>query len=79
MSAADPLELLSWLGFGNLVSVARAVAVAALQRAESRGAHRRRDYPEGGGQNYPYWIVIARHAGELEATIAGVPVPSEPP
>ena len=36
---------IEWFDLRNMVQVARAVARAALQRTESRGAHQREDYP----------------------------------
>ena len=38
-------EVVQALELGNMLDVAEAVAVAALQRRESRGAHTRLDYP----------------------------------
>ncbi len=40
----DPV-LLDWLDLRNMVLVARVVAMAALARTESRGAHQREDFP----------------------------------
>jgi fumarate reductase flavoprotein subunit len=37
-----------WLNLKNLVAVSRAIAVAALARKDSRGAHFRSDFPECG-------------------------------
>jgi succinate dehydrogenase flavoprotein subunit len=39
------LRRLDWLDLRNMLLVARTVAQAALQRAESRGAHQREDFP----------------------------------
>ena len=38
-------ELLQALELGNMIDVAEAVAVSAVQRKESRGAHTRTDFP----------------------------------
>jgi succinate dehydrogenase/fumarate reductase flavoprotein subunit len=45
--ARDAFDLarLDWLDLRNMLLVARAVAQAALQRTESRGAHQREDFP----------------------------------
>jgi succinate dehydrogenase / fumarate reductase flavoprotein subunit len=40
----DP-ELIDWLDLRNMLQVAKAVAVPALARTESRGAHQRDDHP----------------------------------
>jgi len=42
---AFDLQRLDWLDLRNMLLVARAVAQAALQRTESRGAHQREDFP----------------------------------
>ena len=36
---------LDWLDLRNMLTVARAVTQAALNRTESRGAHQREDFP----------------------------------
>ena len=38
-------ELLQFLEYGNMIELAEAVLVGAVQRKESRGAHYRKDYP----------------------------------
>jgi succinate dehydrogenase/fumarate reductase flavoprotein subunit len=45
-AAAFEMRRLEWLDLRNMLVVARAVATAALMRAESRGAHQREDFPE---------------------------------
>ncbi|MCE2390362.1 MAG: FAD-binding protein [Proteobacteria bacterium] len=45
-------EIVQALELGNLLDVAEAVAVGALARRESRGAHTRRDYPERNDADY---------------------------
>jgi succinate dehydrogenase/fumarate reductase flavoprotein subunit len=42
---AFDLRQLEWLDLRNMLAVARSVAVAALRRTESRGAHQREDFP----------------------------------
>src|SRR5262249_36505277 len=42
---AFDLRRLEWFDLRNMLLVARAVAMAALARAESRGAHQREDFP----------------------------------
>jgi succinate dehydrogenase / fumarate reductase flavoprotein subunit len=46
-AAAIPFDLarLEWLDLRNMLTVARAVALAARARTESRGAHQREDFP----------------------------------
>ncbi|HEY1362795.1 MAG TPA: FAD-dependent oxidoreductase [Xanthobacteraceae bacterium] len=42
---AFDLQRLEWFDLRNMLAVARAVALAALARTESRGAHQREDHP----------------------------------
>lgn len=42
---AFDMQRLDWLDLRNMLTVARAVAQAALARTESRGAHQREDFP----------------------------------
>jgi succinate dehydrogenase / fumarate reductase, flavoprotein subunit len=42
---AFDLRLLEWFDLRNMLIVARTVAMAALARTESRGAHQREDFP----------------------------------
>ncbi len=39
-------ELVRFIEYGNIIELAEAMVVAALQRNESRGAHYRKDHPE---------------------------------
>jgi succinate dehydrogenase/fumarate reductase flavoprotein subunit len=43
---AFDLRRLEWFDLRNMLPVARAVAMAALARTESRGAHQREDFPD---------------------------------
>ena len=43
---AFDLHRLDWFDLRNMLTVARSVAQAALNRTESRGAHQREDFPE---------------------------------
>ena len=44
-AAAFDSVLVDWLDLRNMLLVAQSVAVPALARTESRGAHQREDYP----------------------------------
>ena len=43
--SAFDLRRLEWFDLRNMLLVARTVAMAALSRTESRGAHQREDFP----------------------------------
>jgi succinate dehydrogenase / fumarate reductase flavoprotein subunit len=45
-AAAFDLQRLEWFDLRNMLSVAHAVTATALARTESRGAHRREDFPK---------------------------------
>ncbi len=68
------LQRLEWFDLRNMLPVARAVAQAALNRSESRGAHQREDFP----QTLPHWRLHQRvqlRGGEPQ--ISGAPAASE--
>jgi len=63
-AAAFDLERLEWFDLRNMLTVARAVAAAAEQRTESRGAHQREDFPH----SLPHWRLhqsVTMKSGEL--------------
>jgi len=67
---AFDLRLLEWFDLRNMLMVARTVAMAALARTESRGAHQREDFPG----MLPQWRVnqVAR-LGSSGVTLTPVP------
>jgi succinate dehydrogenase / fumarate reductase flavoprotein subunit len=68
--AGFDLRRLDWFDLRNMLTVARAVAEAAFQRTESRGAHQREDFPK----TLPQWRLHQRvdwRGGELQ--ISGAP------
>jgi hypothetical protein len=73
------MRRIDWFDLRNMLLVARVVALAALRRTESRGAHQREDFPG----MVPEWRVnqVARwRQGEIEFASAppaqGLPPPS---
>ena len=72
---AFDLERLDWFDLRNMLIVAHAVAQAALNRTESRGAHQREDF----AQLEPRWQrhqTVHRSGGALQ--ISGAPAALEP-
>jgi fumarate reductase flavoprotein subunit len=57
-----------WLNLRSLVEVSRAIALAALKRENSRGAHFRSDFPEPGDLASSRFTVARQTAGGLEIT-----------
>jgi succinate dehydrogenase / fumarate reductase flavoprotein subunit len=61
----------------NLLTVSRAIAMAAVERKESRGAHFREDYPNKSDEFSKFNFVIQRGSNG-EMTLARVPIPPMP-
>ncbi len=61
---SSPGDLIKYLEYRNMRSVARLVCRAALERTESRGSHCRRDYPEEDNPNWLKNIMLRKgHSG----------------
>jgi len=54
-----------WLNLRNLIQVSRAIALSALAREDSRGAHYREDYPETGSLAHSHYIVVRQEGQAL--------------
>ncbi len=67
----DPL-LIDWLDLRNMLQVAKAVAVPALARKESRGAHQRDDHP-GLEEAWTLNQIITLNGGEIALERASIP------
>jgi succinate dehydrogenase / fumarate reductase, flavoprotein subunit len=63
-AAFDPV-LVDWLDLRNMLLVAQSVALPALARTESRGAHQREDHP-GLDDNWCVNQLIALSRGQIE-------------
>jgi fumarate reductase flavoprotein subunit len=61
-----------WLNLRSLVEVSRVIALAALKRENSRGAHFRSDFPEPGDLASSRFTVALQTAGDLDITDAPV-------
>ncbi|WP_283805863.1 FAD-binding protein [Bradyrhizobium sp. ARR65] len=64
----DPV-LVDWLDLRNMLLVAHAVALPALARTESRGAHQREDYP-GQSDNWGVNQIVELAGQTLNVTLA---------
>ncbi len=58
-------ELINFLEYGNMVELAEAVLVGAIQRTESRGAHFRADYPQRDDEKFLAHTMIWKENGVL--------------
>jgi fumarate reductase flavoprotein subunit len=57
-----------WLNLRSLTEISRVIALAAMKRENSRGAHFRSDFPEP-GELASSWFTVARQtAGAIEIT-----------
>ncbi|MBI4491233.1 MAG: FAD-dependent oxidoreductase [Chloroflexi bacterium] len=61
--------LVDYVELRSLLLVAEAVARSALERRESRGAHVRIDFPERGGSEWEWPVVVWLEDGELRCEI----------
>jgi fumarate reductase flavoprotein subunit len=57
-----------WLNLRSLCEVSRVIALAALRRENSRGAHFRSDFPEPGDFATSTFTVARRTLGGIEIT-----------
>ena len=55
-----------WLNLRSLIEVSQVIAMAALKRENSRGAHFREDFPSEGDLATSTFTVARQHEGELE-------------
>jgi fumarate reductase flavoprotein subunit len=55
-----------WLNMRSLVEISETIAIAALSRENSRGAHFREDFPEEGDLDTSYFTLARQKDGELE-------------
>jgi fumarate reductase flavoprotein subunit len=55
-----------WLNLKNLVAVSRVIALSALAREDSRGAHFREDFADSGALEGSHFIVVRQGAADLE-------------
>ncbi len=61
-----------WLNLRSLIEVSKVIALAAMQRENSRGAHYRDDFKEPGDLATSTYTVVREKAGKLNVTSAPV-------
>ena len=66
-------DLLSVLELGYMLDVAEVIAVSAINRKESRGAHAREDYPDRNDEEYLKHTIVHR-GGDGEPALDYLPV-----
>ena len=74
VSVAAPRQLTQVIKLGYMLTVSELVIRVALERAESRGAHYRTDYPEEDNRCWLKNIVITQREGQM--TLSTAPVES---
>jgi fumarate reductase flavoprotein subunit len=57
-----------WLNLRSLTEISRVIALAALRRENSRGAHFREDFPESGDLDSSSFTVARQKDGRIELT-----------
>jgi fumarate reductase flavoprotein subunit len=55
-----------WLNLKNLIAVSRVIALSALAREDSRGAHFREDFPDTGDLDDSRYIVVRQRGDALD-------------
>jgi fumarate reductase flavoprotein subunit len=55
-----------WINLKNLIAVSRVIALSALAREDSRGAHFREDFPDTGDLPTSSYIVVSRQGDTLD-------------
>jgi len=60
------MAFINYVEIGNLLKIARTVAMGALARRESRGAHSRSDYPQRDDQNFLKHTLIYKEGDQYK-------------
>jgi len=55
-----------WLNLTSLIAVSKVIAIAALAREDSRGAHYREDFPDTGELSSSTYNVVRQRGGAIE-------------
>jgi succinate dehydrogenase/fumarate reductase flavoprotein subunit len=73
------LALIENLELGSLLEVAECIAIGAVARTESRGAHSRRDYPQRDDEHWLRHSLYRRRGDEIALEYAPVRITKFPP
>lgn len=57
---------IQYIELGNMLTVAKAVVIGALNRKESRGSHKREDYPQRDDQNFLQHTIISKEGSDYK-------------
>ena len=57
-----------WLNLKSLIDISRVIALSALAREDSRGAHFREDFPQAGPFEESHFIVVRQEGSDLRMT-----------
>lgn len=68
------MELLSVIELGGMIDAAEAIAMSALNREESRGAHSRKDFPTRNDKDWLKHTVVVRSGGEFRISMSDVKI-----
>lgn len=74
LAVTDTASLLKAMEVRNLLQSAEFVARAALMRTETRGQHRRADFPARDDEHWQRWVVLQR--GDQGLDVSTAPIPS---
>ncbi len=74
MSTATIEEFVESLEVQNLVLTGEMVSRAALMREESRGQHRRKDFPERNDKSWLKWITLSGVSGDMTLKSVALPM-----
>ena len=79
---ANPIynsAFVQYVELGNMLTVAKAVVLGALNRKESRGCHSREDYPDRDDENFLKHSLVHKEGAKYTVTYRPVKILNHPP